>query len=550
MISIPNALPAAVRQNIGTSRRGAIGKKAAFSFHRKGKDGYTLRMKPLLTCCVLAVLCVGNTVVRGEDQPAPEFGTLYGVFVGSGKHSTFVQTHLELPLFQLDALSARYRYREVTPFWRENSQTQLLYTRNELELAYRLTDVLELLAVTGQRRTTYLDRPGSLNATALGLGLGSPRSAGNTPTIEWSVTAGAYVSRQDFDDDWWFDGHAVWRFLRLSEHKTMQTIAHPSLGLAADIEASNEGGHIRGLYQIGPVLEVATANGNCARLYTRWYFADRNAFYEDRESALLLALEVASTLDKQRTFDAREHRVSGWLPLVWGQYDLGWGGDRSLQRFEANAEIHDFEIAGHRFTARLWYESRQEYRPGDFDNISYSVAIGPQTEIGLESVLSQGQPLVLGCDYLHRSAHALSPDASRVTPGVLLERNSVNIGPHLRLQTRGWDLPYRDPSIYVCETRWLAQFDWRVTAGYDFNSSRDRDKLAAQLGLNCDVAAIRGFVIYARGIGSLGNETPDWLAEIGVRRPSGSVFLRAERYGLESHIARGTALVAGVGFNL
>jgi hypothetical protein len=157
---------------------------------------------------------------------------------------------------------------------------------------------------------------------------------------------------------------------------------------------------------------------------------------------------------------------------------------------------------------------------------------------------------VLGLDYEHRSAHALDPYASRVPAGTYLERDSINIFPRLRLQTLGWDTPYRDPTMYERKTEWLNLVDWRVTLGYDFHHSRDRSPPAGQLGLNWDIATLNGNVAYLRGIGSIGNETPDWLAECGLRRRRGKLFLRAEEYGLEPRLARGYALVAGLGVSL
>jgi hypothetical protein len=170
--------------------------------------------------------------------------------------------------------------------------------------------------------------------------------------------------------------------------------------------------------------------------------------------------------------------------------------------------------------------------------------------VGLASALSQGEPLVLGMEYVHRSAHALAPDADRTPPppGVL-ERSSLNLL-RARLQTQGWDLPYRDSGLYHGETRWVNDFDWRVTLGYDFHHSRDRANPAAQWGLNWDAASLRGCVAYARGIVSVGNETPDWQLETGVRTRPWKLFFRWESYGLEDQLARGNLAVVGLGFVL
>jgi hypothetical protein len=70
------------------------------------------------------------------------------------------------------------------------------------------------------------------------------------------------------------------------------------------------------------------------------------------------------------------------------------------------------------------------------------------------------------------------------------------------------------------------------------------------LGLNWDIATVQGNVIYARGIASTGNETPDWLVEGGVRRPAGRIFVRYDSYGMNGDISPGVVFVVGVGMSL
>jgi hypothetical protein len=345
------------------------------------------------------------------------------------------------------------------------------------------------------------------------------------------------------------DAHATWRVWRGKDKQAFGGTFQPAIGLAADIESSNAGDAFRARYRVGPVVEVLSANGNQVRFEARWYHTDANPFFEDRDTGLLLGVGVQAEFDQDKILKARDQRPAGILPLVWGQYEIGYGNARAVQKFELNTEVHDYQLGEQRLTAVLWYESRQEQRDGDFDNITYSVSPGIQASIGLESPLSQGQPLVVGTDYLHRSGHALDPAAARVTPGTYLERNSVNIC-RLRVQTLGWDLPYRDPAMYERKTEFLNYFDWRATLGYDWYHSRERSNPAAQIGLNWDAATIQGNVLYARGLISLGNEIPDWSAECGLRRTWGKVFFSVERTGLEQYLGRGTAVVGGVGFNL
>lgn len=485
---------------------------------------------------------------HAEDQTHPTIQSMIGGFLFDSLHTYVAESQVRLPLLQVEPLSLAYEHDEFTPVLKKGSQTQLLFSREELEAGLTLGEHLRVIIVGGYRNSSLEDRAGYLSAYAIGAGLGSPLGP-ELPRLEWSVVAGGYAGRRRLGADWWADLHVAWRAFQFDEGQMMETAFHPSLGLAADIQSSNEGGRFHALYEVGPVLEVLSANGNRARFGARWIANDGNPFLENRYSGLLVGVEVSASLEKETLYDARSLRPVGWLPLIWGQYDVGYGINRSLQRTELNAEVHDLILADHTITALLWYESRQELRTGEFDNASYSVSFGPQTRIGLASALSQGQPLVLGTEYVHRSAHSLSPDATRVPPPEVLPHDSINLA-RIRLQTLGWDLPYRDPAIYQRKTEWLNNFDWRITVGYDFRHSRNRSTPAAQLGLNWDAATIQGCVLYARGLGSIGNETPDWLGEIGVRRKAGKLFFRCESYGLESDLARGNLAVVGVGFVL
>jgi hypothetical protein len=104
--------------------------------------------------------------------------------------------------------------------------------------------------------------------------------------------------------------------------------------------------------------------------------------------------------------------------------------------------------------------------------------------------------------------------------------------------------------MYDRKTEWLNYFDWRVTAGLAANSSRRRSDFAGQLGLDWDIATVQGYVAYLEGVGSIGDESPDWRGEVGVRRPAIKVFGRAESYGISHNIARGDIFVIGMGVNL
>jgi hypothetical protein len=503
----------------------------------------------LLHALTLALLCTLSAQAEDTNNPAkPTIRAMIGGLILGSDHLYVAESEVQLPLLRYENFSLGYRQHEITLVFKDGAQTQLLSSRYQLEGGYTLNDNLQFIGIGGYRRSALEDRAGSLNAYALGGGIGSPASS-QLRRLEWSVTGGGYVSRDRLSADWWADGHLAWRAYEFDEGQMLETSFKPWLGLAADAETVNDGEKIRGFYRIGPALEVLSGNGNRARFLAQWFCNDGNPFMENRSSSLLLGVEVNASLD-DTVLDARSYRKAGWLPLVWGQYDTGYGGERSIQRTELTAEIHDISIKEQLITAILWYESRQEYGPGDYDNISYSVSFGLQTPIGLASPLSQGKPLILGAEYLHRSSHVLSPDGDKVPPPTTTEHNSLNLLPRFRLQTVGWDLPYRDPDRYQKETRWLNDFDWRATLAWDVHHSRDRPNPAAQLGINWDAAAVQGCVLYGRALGSVGNETPDWQLEMGVRRPKGKLFVRYEKYGLEHNLARGNTFVVGIGFNL
>jgi hypothetical protein len=508
-----------------------------------------VRLKTILQCGAISCFALGS--VRGEDPSAPTIRSFAGAFLGSHAHNFFVESELRLPIVQVAPFGLYYDYRESTPFLREDrgAQAEVLYRRQRLEANWRLNDQLRLIAVGGYNSSYAVDRPGLVSAYAIGGGIGSPAASDGEP-LTWHALAGGYVSQRDTPVDWWMDVFASWRLVEFARERHLDSEFKASLRLVADVEMSNDAADVNPFYRAGVALQLQTANGNRCALQLLWYRNDGNRFFGEDENGFLLGVDVNSSLATNYTFQARYERQRGWFPLIWGAYDVGIAASRRISRFEMTAELIDFNIAQHPFTGIVWYESRQEYRIGDFDNVAYSVTLGIQTPVGLESIASHDDPLIAGFDFLHRSDHSLNPGGDRVPPGEMLRNGSHNLLPRLRLQTLGWDLPYRDPAIYRPLTAWLNTVDWRLTAGVDAQDDRDRGKFAGQLGLNWDVATLEGYVVYLHGLASVGNETPDWLGEFGVRRPVGKLFTRYESYGIKSEIARGNTWVVGLGVHL
>ena len=489
--------------------------------------------------------------LRAENPTEPYLRSMASAFLASHSHDFFIESELRLPLLQLEPATAYFHYRESTPFLQERygTQAETLYRQHDLQVDFRLNDDLRLISLAGYRSTNLEDQPGSLSAVVLGGGIGSPLRA-DGGTFHWSVLTGSYIARHDLGANWWTDLHGAWRVYEFLQDRHLGSRFTASVDLLGDAESVNDDGRFHALYRFGPSLQLQTANGNRCAFQLLWYHNDGNPFFGSNENGLLLALEVNSSLTTNYIFHATDRRQPGWFPLVWGAYDIGAGASRLINRFEINTEAVDFLIGQQPIIVGIWYESRQEYRSGDYNNAAYSVTVGLQTPLPLSSPLPPEQPLVAAVDFLHRSDHSLNPSADRVPPGALLEHGNHNLLPRLRLQSRGWDLPYRNPDGYRAQTAWLHQLDWRITGGWDWLDNRERGRLAGQLGLNWDIATVEGNIVYLRGLVSAGNETPDWLAEFGVRRLQGRLFTRFERYGIKPDLARGDAFIVGVGVNL
>jgi hypothetical protein len=518
-----------------------------------------LKVRPIIpVILLLAGYGFMPNPARAEDVSLPTFRTFAGAFLAGDKHNFFVESELLLPIIREGPSGLYYRHQEGTPFLNLNKgvQAELLYEREEGQIDFVMNPQLRLIVVGGYEALRMEDRTGLLSAFEIGGGLGSPLQT-DTERLHWYVVGGGYADRRDLQANWWGDFYGSCRLYNFVYGTYLDSDYRASLNIAGRVESSNEGNRFHAMYRVGPELQLLTANGNRANLALDWYHNDDNPFYGSRENGLLLGLDVTSSRDDKYVFDACEKREPGWFPLIWGDYDIGVGGNKRTQRMSMNVEVVDFDIAQQRFTALIWYETHQEHRAGEFDNVSYSVAAGLQTAIGLESLLSQGQPLVVGLDFQHRSDHSLNPDPARVAAdgvptevGPLIPNGSINILPRLRLQTRGWDMPYRDPHMYDRKNEWLNYFDWRLTAGHTANSTRQVGPFSGQVGLNWDIATVQGYVAYAEGVGSIGDETPTWRGEFGVRRPAIKLFGRAESYGISRQIARGQIFVIGMGVNL
>ncbi len=142
---------------------------------------------------IMVLSCVGLQV-HAEDQTQPTIDAMIGGFLFSSDHSYVAESRVILPILRLEPLTLSYRHYQITPVLKQGSQTQLLYSRNELEADWTLGEHLRLITIGGYRNTSFEDRAGSLGAYALGGGLGSPLRR-ELPRLEWSAVAGGYLAR-------------------------------------------------------------------------------------------------------------------------------------------------------------------------------------------------------------------------------------------------------------------------------------------------------------------------------------------------------------------
>ncbi|MCX7915454.1 MAG: hypothetical protein N3A53_04025 [Verrucomicrobiae bacterium] len=504
-----------------------------------------------------ALLFIG-AIFSEAEEPRSHIRSFAGAFLAAEDHNFFIESEVAIPVGHVSPVTLWFWHRESTPFLELESpnqaQTELVFQRDELRLDVSVMPWLSTRAVAGYHTAHLLDRSGLSSAYVFGGGVtvASP----NDERWRAALSAGTFADRRAVREDWWHEVELGWRLWTQGDWVYLGSTNTPFIWLSATMVSVNDGDRMRALYRVGPEFRLRTAHGNEGTFGLGWFRNDQNPFYGEEENGLLFGFDVVSELGSERVLDARVHRQPGWLPMVWGGYEAGYGGDRRTTRFEINTELLDVPVAEQLVTLVVWYEIRQEHRTDDFDYVTYAVTLGAQTPVGLESPLSRNEPLVAGFDFLHRSDHAMNPSAGRValvgeptSVGLLIPNGSLDVL-RVRLQTPCWNLPYRDPGMYEARTAWLHQFDWRITAGYTLDNTRDRTRFSAQLGLNWDIFTWNGFVGYARGMISAGDETPDWVAEAGVRRPLGKVFVRVERYGVERNIGDGPTVTAGVGVHL
>src|SRR5262245_41532295 len=145
----------------------------------------------ILRSALTAALCGSALSIRAEDPTQPVIKGMIGGLFFDPDHSYMAESSVQLPLLRDGPFMLSYQQHEVTPVFKEGSQTQLLNLQNRIRADYTLSEYLRVIGLGGYQRSAFEDRAGSLDAYQAGAGVGSPILP-TVPRLEWSVTAGGF----------------------------------------------------------------------------------------------------------------------------------------------------------------------------------------------------------------------------------------------------------------------------------------------------------------------------------------------------------------------
>src|ERR1700724_1837909 len=95
---------------------------------------------------------------RAEDQTHPTIQSMIGGVLFDSIHTYVAESEVRLPLLHVDPLSLAYDHYEFTPVLKKGSQTQLLFSQEDLEAGVALGEYLRAITVGGYRNTSLEDR--------------------------------------------------------------------------------------------------------------------------------------------------------------------------------------------------------------------------------------------------------------------------------------------------------------------------------------------------------------------------------------------------------
>lgn len=462
-----------------------------------------------------------------------------------------------------------YRHRDHTPFFSPGpvpfgsvpgNQPDNLTLRDELRIYRALSGRLALGLAVRHEESYGSDYAGSVAADSA------------APIVRWRSSLSRAVLRVEAEagpldsGERELDADAYWELHLGLDYATSWSpifwnVRRPWIAVVADAYGLVGGEQTGESVMVGPELVFLTDSGNEVRFLAKYWHNDGVPFDAtlDTDDALLgLALASPRLSAAHRESAGEPFRDFKVGTSIQGRYDVGLAPDSWMNQLALLSQLVQFDLLGLPLAVAIDYTHRRvlEWDSGgdELQNTSYLVAVGLETALPAQW---QGLPLVAGVDFTHRSDHALDVPPERLEPGDAgylpaegrLENGNINVFPRFRLETQGWDDPML-PAELAGRHGWLGRLGWRVTAGSDGGGSRDRGQFAGQLSGHCDLVGFGAYALYVAGAASIGNESPDWAAELGARTRRARVFGRFESWGVTEHLGGEDLALIGMGWGL
>lgn len=502
-------------------------------------------------------------VDEAHDLPPVFYNARGAAIFGSHNHSFQVEHQAVVPLFRaedMDGLLFMYEHEDHTPFARDNggSQVESVTNFDNLRIEYELTDDLAFKTIGGYDTYSKVDRIGAVGGYRGGIGLGTPYED-NLEDLRWEVTAGGLARSENLKSNWFLDADVSYRVVEITIGKSpANTEFNPSILLEMKQQSTNDDSKYHYYVEAGPTLEILSVNNNRFSFYVHYFRNSFNEFQMVHDRGLMAGIQGTTFRDMPQEFSYDwDFEGVRWIPRMWGKAEVAGSPDGFLRKMKLYLDAWDVSLAGQVVSVYGDYEHRQD-QIGDLSSTSFSVAAGAKTYIEPNNwlgVITDGQHLAPFAQFFHRSDHALNiKDINRLQPtttsnGYLKRMSTDNL--EAGFQTIGWGNPNYRIEKYQDDTRFVNEWDWMIKAGYSTTSQRQRSQPPASAGVNWDIFSIHGFVFYTQGIVSTGEASPDYLAEFGIKRPSGSVFVRLENYGLPARLEdENKPVYVGLGLNL
>jgi hypothetical protein len=501
-----------------------------------------------------------------SDLP-PVFYEVRGARIfGSKNHSFQVEHHSVVPLLRaedMDGLLFLYEHKDYTPFASDNggSQVESVTNFDNMRVEYEFVEDFALKGLVGFDTYSKVDRIGAVGGYRAGIGIGSPYED-NMDDLTWEIVTGGLARSEALKSDWFVDADVRYRLVKLDFLKSKSNDEfNPSILLEVREQSTNDKAKIHYYVELGPTLEILSVNNNRFSIYAHYFRNSHNEFMMISDRGFMAGIQGTTFHDLPADYSYDwDFEGIRWIPRMWGRLDNAANFQGYIRKMNLYLDAWDVSIAGRVVSIYGDYEHRQD-QISELSSTSFSVAAGGKTYIGPDEVgnwlgtITDGQHLEFFGQFFHRSDHALNvKDPNRLHPSVTsagyLDRDGID-NLEAGFQTIGWNNPNYRTDKFQDDTKFVNEWDWMAKVGYAVTNKRSRSQPPASVGVNWDIASIAGFVIYTQGIFSTGQASPDYIAEVGVKRPGGCVFIRLENYGVPARLENDNKpIYAGLGLNL